>query len=94
VTTIPIAHDALRNPMTIPPASPSSAAAAVATGKTTVPIIARGAVDMRSTATSTIGVASKLAGSSASDSASAPAASAPIVSSRPPARVTPPLTRT
>ena len=94
VTTIPIAHEALRSPMTVPPASASSAAAAVASGKTTVLIIARGAVEMNNTRTSTIGVASRLAGSTASDRASVPAASAATVRNRPPARVTPPLTRT
>jgi hypothetical protein len=80
--------------MTVPPASASRAAAAVASGKTTVLITARGAVEMNSTRPSTTGVGSKLAGRSASDSASVPAASAPSVRKRPPARVTPPLTRT
>lgn len=94
VTTIPIAHDAFRNPITIPLASPSSVAAPVATGNATVPIIARGAVETNSTATSTIGVAWKPAGSSASDRTSVPAASEPTVNRRAPARVTVPLTRT
>jgi hypothetical protein len=80
--------------MTVPPASASSAAAAVASGKTTVLIMARGAVEMNTTSTRTIGVASRLAGSSASDSASVPAARAPIVRNRAPARVTLPLIRT
>jgi hypothetical protein len=93
-TTIPIAHEALRSPMTAPPASASSAAAAAASGNATVLITARGAVEMNSTRTSTIGAASKLAGSGPSDSARVAAASAPTVRNRPPARVTPPLTRT
>ena len=93
-TTIPIAHEALRSPMTVPPASASSAAAAVASGNATVLIMARGAVEMNSTRTSTIGVASKVAGSSPSESARVAAARAPTVRNRPPARVTPPLTRT
>ena len=75
-TTTPIAQEALRSPMTVPPDSPSSAAAAAASGKTTVLIMARGTVEMNSTAISTIGVESSVAGSMASDNASVPAASA------------------